>query len=1559
LAFGGETVVDRQGGWRLVQADEGSAKALYLETIGDGARTQLAAVETPSATVTNVYWDEYAGWDEASGKAVGAEVERVDTVAGEYEFRAFVNGGQAYWEDEEGGTARLWTAPCKVPGAKKLLAQTAAAGAGSAFGARPWRSGASWREDGKTVTSENGIVQRAKASAKRGTAREADGDWVEVEFDGNGGVYEYWTTKNPDTGAYVPHGMWVRQTKRTEEYQLGRPYWGDDEEYKCYFPTFTKKGEGLEGWFTSASGGARVLESETFTKTSARTLFAHWLKPGNMALATALDNDALSFTSGGGAKWFGQTAESHDGVDSARSGVIGNKKTTWLETSLTGPATVTFLWKASCEEPWKQYKEWDEETWEPIGEPTLRYYDYAMFAVDGKEKLRVAGQTEWKAETFELGSGSHKLRWTYRKDSSGVAGLDCAWVDQVSWEADVAFNGNGGTPETQSRHYAAGEAYGELPEATRSGYAFAGWWTKKSGGTRVTEATPVKATAGRTLWAHWTKTQTLAYDANGGKCKKKSKKVTVGKKYGALAAATMAGHGHVGWADAPEGGKSVTAEDTVTAVAERKVYAQWTTDQQVKFDANGGEAFWSGHLADGSPVLSWNFDDGSLGEWTTLDRDGDGYNWVPASEVMEDEIYHNGSADCMLSQSYDGDYGVLTPDNWLVSPAVALGGRFSLWACAQDADWPEEHFGIYVSTNGNTDAGSFTLLGEWTFSEAGGRRDQSRWARYSVDLSAYAGQTGHVAIRHFNCSDQFYLLIDDIELTPGPEGTYAIGQPYAFLPTAAKAGAAFAGWYTAKKKGTKVTEASKATEEAARTLYAHWTTAQVLTYDANGGKCKTKSKKCTIGKKYGALATATKAGHGFTGWEDAAEGGDAVTAADLVTEEAARTVWAQWTTEQTVTFDANGGRCSPTSSRYSIGDAYGNLPEPTKAGVAFAGWYTAKKGGKKVTETSKVTEAATRTLYARWTTTQTVTFNANGGKCSTKTKKYTVGKTYGTLPTPTKKGGVFSGWYTKETRGERVAKGDPVPELAARTLYAHWDGGPKAPAWDDIPEQRASVGQSFSIDLGFYLSGNPTPTVTLVDGEASLKGTVLSFTPSAAATYTFTASAGNDLGSDVRVTFTVVAIEHQPTKYAVCVGINEYEDISSLKGCVNDSIFMESNLVWRGGWPAENVVRLNDGNATKDAIRTAISNVAAQAQAGDTFIYQQSSHGGQFHATDDDDGPLTGENGKAVYLCVYDEDYYDNTTAYNDYEIAADLAAFPSGVKVAVIVDACHSGGLFKGKAAGKAAAASFDLAGRVSAIMDANRATRKARGEDVARRLSSSEIGWATAAEYYEYSLDGGFYHTDEWMSDATYGEEYWDDYDYEYHYPDSYKMGGVFLTAATWGWWNGTGDTDAEAGDNDGMTDIHEFWKKGYDFCSTVGEFWYGTPAENFYPQCANIAVLKSIELGWVNGPRAPSSANPPAGRENASSLNPRGAIRGIAFASTRSRGADAAKGTCVLSLDAEAGTEYEILWTEDLTGEWTCVRRWMADKAGECEVEVTVPSAAGTGFFRLVETGDGPLP
>ena len=66
----------------------------------------------------------------------------------------------------------------------------------------------------------------------------------------------------------------------------------------------------------------------------------------------------------------------------------------------------------------------------------------------------------------------------------------------------------------------------------------------------------------------------------------------------------------------------------------------------------------------------------------------------------------------------------------------------------------------------------------------------------------------------------------------------------------------------------------------------------------------------------------------------------------------------------------------------------------------------------------------------------TAKFNPNGGKVSKKSASFIIGKKYGTLPKPTRKGYTFKGWYTAKKGGTLVNAKSTVKK--SLTLYARW-----------------------------------------------------------------------------------------------------------------------------------------------------------------------------------------------------------------------------------------------------------------------------------------------------------------------------------------------------------------------------------------------------------------------------------------------------------------------------------------------------------------------------------------
>jgi len=378
-----------------------------------------------------------------------------------------------------------------------------------------------------------------------------------------------------------------------------------------------------------------------------------------------------------------------------------------------------------------------------------------------------------------------------------------------------------------------------------------------------------------------------------------------------------------------------------------------------------------------------------------------------------------------------------------------------------------------------------------------------------------------------------------------------------------------------------------------------------------------------------------------------------------------------------------------------------------------------------------------------------------------------------------------------------------------------------------ISPSNTSKSVAMSDELTFVVTGKEIPNdvadmVTLratglpagatfpqVSGTSGLTNT-FRWTPTATGTNVVSFFVEDKDGTNqVDVSIRVYDGDSGGTHYGVFVGINQYSYLMPsnwLEGCVSDAMHVFTNAIERGGWVDNSTVSvLTNSKAIKSGIRLRIAQYASQAVAGDTFLYYQSSLGGN------DDWPYS----NSVYLYAANEHYTDT-------ELAADLSAFAAGVKVIIMVDASHSGGLFKSalknERVRKADAGTWNLAERITELMDETRAFRKASGmKGLDKLISSSEIGWITAADYDQYA-----------RTDTN---------------------GSAFTTAIVEGWNSGACD-NAIYGNQDGTASFYELWNYAKDIA-------IGYPGEvdpengvslETAAQVFNTNVLQSTRAGWV---------------------------------------------------------------------------------------------------------------
>lgn len=145
----------------------------------------------------------------------------------------------------------------------------------------------------------------------------------------------------------------------------------------------------------------------------------------------------------------------------------------------------------------------------------------------------------------------------------------------------------------------------------------------------------------------------------------------------------------------------------------------------------------------------------------------------------------------------------------------------------------------------------------------------------------------------------------------------------------------------------------------------------------------------------------------------------------------------------TLKYDVNGGIGSVEDEKsFGLDEFTVTAYTPRKEGHDFLGWATdAKASAAKYKANEKLTvKDETTTLYAVWAPkSYTVIFDANGGSCSTKNKTVTYGKTYGDLPTPTRNGYFFNGWYKRTLFSKtEITAETAFSETENVTLTAEW-----------------------------------------------------------------------------------------------------------------------------------------------------------------------------------------------------------------------------------------------------------------------------------------------------------------------------------------------------------------------------------------------------------------------------------------------------------------------------------------------------------------------------------------
>ncbi len=223
-----------------------------------------------------------------------------------------------------------------------------------------------------------------------------------------------------------------------------------------------------------------------------------------------------------------------------------------------------------------------------------------------------------------------------------------------------------------------------------------------------------------------------------------------------------------------------------------------------------------------------------------------------------------------------------------------------------------------------------------------------------------------------------------------------------------------------------------------------------------------------------------------------------------------------------VEYDPNDGTL-PDDEKYQYYDKAGtetikDMPEPSREGYTFLGWFTEADGGEKITEEDNVPVKSNMTLYAHWeeiVETFKVTYDANGGSGTMRghtevlpDEEITLKQNGFTAPS----GMEFNYWAVGSTSGEQKKPGDKITVAKDTTVYAIWKtkSNPPEPSKPSRPSGGGSSGGGSS--------SSSTLTITSsagTGGSISPKGRV-EVKRGSDKTYTITAQSGYVI-SDVLV----------------------------------------------------------------------------------------------------------------------------------------------------------------------------------------------------------------------------------------------------------------------------------------------------------------------------------------------------------------------------------------------------------------------------------------------------------
>ena len=735
-------------------------------------------------------------------------------------------------------------------------------------------------------------------------------------------------------------------------------------------------------------------------------------------------------------------------------------------------------------------------SWSPTARTT--HYNIWVYKEDSSGQYTAVRHDTYVSSGYQLtlDPGNYKAELqSYNSNAWASDGSDWLYTEsdptyfsvvQQAYTVSYDANGGSGAPSAQTKTYDVALTL-STSKPTRTGYVFLGWATSATAtSAQYQPGESYTANADVTLYAVWVKSYTVSYDANGGTGAPNSQTKVQGQTLTLSATRpTRPCHVFIGWATSatattaqyqPGGSFTTNANTTLYAVWEEGTQSEWSTTRPTGVDESmieektqyryrdkvtatsnqGNPSDWTligSHVEYGS----WSGNQTTTTEPTEsdtlriVDQYVSAYNYfhyccnyydgcynvdsIPYGDTSSTH-HHTTSTSSALPVCSIGDVGGQQPYGGSGSGAPVCSSNFYVWFLDSVT-----YTYVYQERTATTVYEYWTGWSDWSdtvYTASDSRQVETRTMyRYVQSGDVHQWDSGVVTtqptcttkgVMTYTCSKCGKTRTTDIAATGHSWGT----------PTYT--------WSTDNKTATaKRVCANNSSHVETETVN---TTSQVTT----AATCTTKGKTTyTATFTNSAFATQTKTvenipatGHNWgtptytwstdnktvTAKRVCANNSshvetETVNTTSQVTTAATCTTKGKTTYTATFTNSAFATQTKTVENIPATGHNWGEWVVTTPA--------TVNQPGVQTRTCSRCGATETRSYAAE---TVTITYNANGGSVSPASVTILKNGIISSLPTPTRTGYTFNGWYTAASGGTKVTTSTSF--AADATIYAQW-----------------------------------------------------------------------------------------------------------------------------------------------------------------------------------------------------------------------------------------------------------------------------------------------------------------------------------------------------------------------------------------------------------------------------------------------------------------------------------------------------------------------------------------